>query len=307
MKNRVMQSIFWAGLAAISALALAHAQRPAAGTSKPIPRTADGKPDLSGIWKTASSKIDPVQPTAWALERFNYNKLPNGKGARAELDPLMHCYRPGLARIGPPLQVPNKSIRVRIDGESVPFPEGPAGFDVIEIRYAPKKVWMVYQFNQEVRQIFTDGRKHPEVFEDDLLTMWWNGHSTGAWDGDTFVVDTTAIRNEVWLDNLGHELRQLHLVERIRRVDAETLEIERTFTDPIALAKPHVTRATLKLRQDLTFQENVVCDQYYVRKIGFGFDGLLGINSHPWQSPEENPNATWEDVEREEQQQPARQ
>jgi hypothetical protein len=46
--------------------------------------------------------------------------------------------------------------------------------------------------------------------------------------------------------------------------------------------------------------ENVVCDQYYVRKVGFGFGGLLGINAHPWQAAEENPNATWEDVEREE-------
>ena len=138
---------------------------------------------------------------------------------------------------------------------------------------------------------------------DDLLSQWWNGHSVSTWDGDVFVVDTTNIRNETWLDNLGHEYRQLHLVERFRRLDAETLEIERTFTDPVALAKPYVTTATLKLTRDLTFQENVICDQYYVRKPGFGFGGLLGINDHPWQSPEENPNATWQDVEREEEKQ----
>ena len=285
--------------------ALVSAQTPTAPTAsakaKSIPRTPDGKPDLSGIWKTTSFKIDPVLLTAWGTERWEYNKLPKGNGARPELDPIMHCYRPGLARIGPPLLVPAKSVVVRIDGESVPAPGGPASMDAIQIAYAPHKIYMLYQYNQEVRQIFTDGRKHPEIDEDDLLSMWWNGYSTGTWDGDTFVVDTTNIRNETWLDNAGHEHRKLHLVERIRRVDADTLEIDRTFTDPVGLAKPYTTHATLKLSPRLTFQENVVCDQYYERKVGFGFGGLLGINDHPWQSPEESPNATWQDVDKQEQ------
>lgn len=303
MKNRLAGSIFGVVVFAFSTVALAQTPArpgPGAAGAKPIPRTPDGKPDLSGIWKTASSKAEPMQLTAWGLEQFNYNKLPKGDRARPELDPILHCYRPGLARIGPPLQVPAISIRVRIDGESVPTPGGPAAMDAIQIAYAPHKVWMVYQYNSEVRQIFTDARKHPPVDKDDLLTQWWNGHSVGTWDGDVFVVDTAAIRNETWLDNLGHEHRQLRVVERFRRVDADTLEIERTLTDPVALARPYVTQATLKLTPNLTFQENVVCDQYYVRKVGFGFGGLLGINDHPWQSPEENPNSTWQDVEREE-------
>ena len=271
------------------------APQPGAAGAKAMPRTPDGKPDLSGIWKTVSSKVEPVQLTAWGTKRFNYNKLPEGDGARTELDPINHCYRPGLLRIGPPLLVPAKSIRVRIEGESVPLPGDPSGFDVIEIRYAPRKVWVIYQYNQESRQIFTDGRKHPAVVEDDLLTRSWNGHSTGSWDGDVFVVDTANLREETWLDNLGHEMSgQAQIVERFRRVDAETLEIERTITDPNSLAKPYMTRATLKLSPNVTFQENVICDQYYGRKIAFGFEGILGISDHPWQSPEEDPNATWD-------------
>ena len=239
---------------------------------------------------------DDGKVTQWILVGASVSA--NRAHGRAELDPLMHCYRPGLARIGPPLRVPASSVRVRFEGESVPPPGGPAEIDAIQIAYAPRKVWVIYQFNQEVRQIFTDGREHPEVIEDDLLSMWWNGHSVGSWDGDTLVVDTTNIRNETWLDDQGHEHRKLHIVDRFRRVDAETLEIERTLSDPIALAKSHKTYATLKLRPNLAFQENVVCDQYYERKIGFGFGGLLGINAHPWQMPEEAPNSTWEDVER---------
>lgn len=272
------------------------AQAPAAG--EPVPRTADGKPDLSGVWKTATSTAGPLALTAWGAERYNYNKVPTGDFGRPELDPLMHCYRPGLARLGPPLQVPKKSIRVRIEGESVPFPQGPSEFDVIEIRNAPRKVWVLYQFNNETRQIFTDKQTHPALDEDDLGTRWFNGHSVGKWDGDVFVIDTVNFRNEAWLTNKGHEFRNLHVVERLRRVDADTLEWERTMTDPIALARPYTTKATLKLRTDPTFTENVVCDQYYVRKVGMGFGGLLGINEHPWQLPEENPNADWQDVEK---------
>ena len=290
-------------LAFASVLSAQTAARAGAADAKPIPRRPDGKPDLSGIWKTVTFQLGPIALTSWGLDQYNYNKLPQGNGVRPELDPILHCYRPGLARLGPPLQVPAGSVRVRIEGESVPAPGGPASLDLIQIAYAPRKVWIIYQYNQEVRQIFTDRRPHPPVDPDDLLSQWWNGHSVGTWDGDVFVVDTANIRNETWLDSLGHEHRQLKLVERFRRLDAETLEIERTFTDPMALARPYVTTATLQRTADSTFQENVLCDQYSVRKPGVGFGGLLGIADHPWQLPEENPNPTWEDVEQEREQQ----
>ena len=287
MKNRFMGLIFGVVVLAFSAVALAQVppQAGAAG-AKAIPRTPDGKPDLSGIWKTASSKADPMQLTAWGIDRFNYNKLPKGNGARPEYDPILHCYRPGLARLGPPLLVPADSVVVRIDDASVPAPGGPAAMDAIQIANAPHTVWVIYQYNQEVREIFTDGRKHPAVDPEDNSTLWWNGYSTGTWDGDTFVVDTTNLRTETWLDNLGHETRELHVVERFRRVDADTLQIDRTLTDPMVLAKPYTNSATLKLTPNVTFQENVVCDQYYVRKFAFGYDGLLGISTHPYGGPD---------------------
>ena len=287
MKNHSIGIISWAVLLALSAVGFAQAPSPVVdGGSRAIPRTSDGKPDLSGKWKTVSSKVDPVQLTAWGTKRWNYNKLPEGNGGRPELDPILHCYVPGLARIGPPLLVPAESVVVRIDGENVPAPGGPAAFDAIQIAYAPNRVLILYHHNQEHRQIFTDGRPHPkDNFEEDPWSRYWNGYSTGTWNGDVFVVDTTNLRDEVWLDNLGHEIRQAHVLERFRRLDADTLQIDRTITDPTALAAPYTTSATLKLTPNLEFQENVICGQYYFRSFAFGYDSLLGIWNHPYGGP----------------------
>jgi len=151
---------------------------------------------------------------------------------------------------------------------------------VMNILQSPGKIMIVYQYRNSVRHIYTDGRDHPRNLE-----LTWNGHSIGKWDGDTLIVDTVGLRDESWLDTGGHEhSSQLHVVERFRRVNEGTLEIERTLTDPIALAAPFTTKVSLRLRPDLDLNENMDgrqfdCTQFMVRKPGFGEgeNGLLGI------------------------------
>ena len=156
------------------------------------------------------------------------------------------------------------------------------GVGGIEIIQTPGLVSIVYEQRNSVRHIYTDGREHPKNLE-----LTWNGDSIGKWDGDTLVVDTVGLRDETWLSSDGHEhSTQLHVVERFRRVDAGNLEMERTFTDPIALAKPYTGRMTLRLNPRYELNENRAnndCSQYRVRKAGFGkgMGGLLGINDHP--------------------------
>ena len=74
------------------------------------------------------------------------------------------------------------------------------------------------------------------------------GSSIGTWEGDTFVVDTIGFNDKTWLDRLGHpHSEELHLVERFRRVDANTMEIDLTIDDPKAYARPW----TVQLRYTL--------------------------------------------------------
>ena len=282
MKKRLMESVFGVVVLACSAAVLA--QTAGAQTTT---RTTDGKPDLSGTWfggrqtagGAAASQFGGtgnMELTKWGNDKFNWNRAPEaanapgvyrGQHVRVDQDPLYHCYPAGLVRLGPP--------RYIIIGGSRADPA------LIEIIQTPGKIIILFQYQHEVRYIYTDGREHPKNLE-----LTWNGHSIGRWDGDTLVVDTIGLRDESWLDTGGHEhSTQLHVVERFRRVDAETLEIERTLTDPIALAKPFITTVSLKSISDRDLDENLDydCTQFMMRKPAFGegIGGLMGISEPP--------------------------
>jgi len=288
MHCRLVKCILWITVLAVSTAVFAQTQSgPAAAgaKAKPVPRTPDGKPDLSGTWDGAGqtsggefashhSSQGTMELTKWGLDKFTWNRSPEaantagvyrGQHARVDQDPAYHCYPLGLVRLGPPSHV--------ITG-------GPPG-GLVEILHTPGRVRLLFEYHHEVRQIFTDGREHPENLE-----LTWNGHSIGAWEGDTLVVDTIGLRDESWLDSGGHEhSAELHVVERFRRVDANTLEIERTLTGPVALAKPFTTRIVMRLKSDGDLDENggYDCSQFMVRKPAFGEGegGLLGIADHP--------------------------
>ncbi|MCH8268207.1 MAG: hypothetical protein IH846_11870 [Acidobacteria bacterium] len=286
MKSRLMGSGF--GMVVLACLAVVLAQT---ARAQAIPRTPDGKPDLSGTWvgggrggnvtggvfagQTRGGQ-STMELTKWGRDKFNWNRAPEaanapgvyrGQHVRVDQDPLYHCYPAGLVRLGPPAHFISADTRGGL----------------IEIIQTPGKVMLLFQYHHEVRHIFTDGREHPKNLE-----LTWNGHSIGRWDGDTLVVDTIGLRDESWLDSGGHEhSTQLHVVERFRRVDADNLEIERTLTDPVALAKPFTVRTGLKLSLDMDLDENLGtgydCTQFMMRKPAFGdgIGGVMGISEPP--------------------------
>jgi hypothetical protein len=210
----------------------------------PAPRTADGKPDLSGLWgnycqsqgKTILCVPEfavppvfgdigrgvqgglPYQP--WAADLVKQRRADNGKD-----DPTTHCLPGGIAKL-------HTSSLLR------------------KIVQAPGLIIFLSERNASYRQIFTDGRPLPK---DPNPT--WNGYSTAHWEGDTLVVETAGFLDGQWLDRAGSPLTSAaQVIERFRRPDYGTLEIELTVDDPKAYTKPW----TLRLNQGLALNTELL-------------------------------------------------
>jgi len=195
--------------------------------SAPAPRSADGHPDLSGVWESGSAKyiLDiaadlkpgdvPFQPWAKALVDQRAD------GSHSGEDPPANCLPRGVPRINaspPPWRVIQKS-------------------DIIGILYESDNAW---------RQIFLDGR---ELGNDFLPT--YLGYSTGKWDGDTLVVDTRGFNGKTWLDQTGKPTSDaLHVTERFRRTDFGHMEIQVTIDDPKVYTKPWQVKEQVRLMPD---------------------------------------------------------
>ena len=117
---------------------------------------------------------------------------------------------------------------------------------VAQIVANPKFVVMLSETFHGFQLIPTDGRAHRED-----IPPAYRGDSVGHWEGDTFVVDTKNFTEDTWMSAEGRvsfHSDQLHIVERYRRIDANTLEIEATIEDPKVLTGPWtVPKQTLTL------------------------------------------------------------
>lgn len=201
----------------------------------PAPRTADGKPDLSGIWMpppgyvfsiaTGMKPEDvPFQPWAEALYKQR-------RGNLSIDDPVGHCIMAGVPR-----------------ADAVPYP--------FKILNSPGEVVILYEAVQGFRQIFTDGRPFPK---DPNPT--WMGYSVGHWDGDTLVVETTGFNNTGWLDNDGRPATDaLKVTERFQRKDVGHMDLVITIDDPKAYTKPWTVTEPFKLLPDTELLE-YVCNE----------------------------------------------
>jgi hypothetical protein len=117
----------------------------------------------------------------------------------------------------------------------------PYGLEIVQ----RPELQRIYIFNtsnaQSFRVVYMDGRGHPAS-----ITPSYLGHSIGRWDGDTLVIDTVGFSEAFWMnrDGLPHT-SQLHLVERLTRPDADTLNYDVTIDDPGAYTAPWTSGYTL--------------------------------------------------------------
>jgi hypothetical protein len=112
-------------------------------------------------------------------------------------------------------------------------------FSPFEFVHAKDRIIHHFEWTNEWREIFTDGRKLPE--DPDVLR--WNGYSVGRWDGDTFVVDSYGFEPTTWVDHFGYpHSEQMRLEERYKRTAADRLELVMTINDPKIYTKPWVSQ-----------------------------------------------------------------
>ena len=205
-------------------------------------RSASATPDLSGVWfipeyhRTLLPNEDPpFQP--WAEVLLKKRDVENNTAdPDSGPDPIERCFPPGVPRIM--LQ---------------PFPW--------EIVQAKDRVVMIFEYQALTRQIFMDGRGHPKD-----LDQTYMGHSIGKYEGDTLVVDTIGFNDKTWLDPMGlPHSDALHVIERLRRVDHDTLQVDYTIDDPKAYTKTWTAQRIFKLHPDWQIKEYVCAENNEVK------------------------------------------
>ena len=212
-------------------------------TGYTAPRTADGRPDLNGIWQALNNAHRDVEPRAAGpgpvRDLGALGAIPGGLGVvegdaipyrpealaqrdenfadRLERDPAVKCYLPGVPR-----------------ATYMPHP-----FQIVQSR---SHVMILHEFAGAVRTIYMED--HVESPADT-----WMGWSNGRWEGETLVVETTGFNGMTWFDRAGnHHSTALRVVERFTARSPETLDYHVTIEDPNVFTRPWVMRMPLYRR-----------------------------------------------------------
>ena len=263
MRNRLVASAM-ATLAVITVAAILHEQPAAQGAAAGRQAASSTVPDLSGDWapdpkrggigqslsisdnagRNRGKEPDiPYQP--WALKQTLSERPSTGGGSEFDktTDPqVLYCEPPGVPHI---YLWPIKTKFVQ----------------------TPEAVFILHELGPFFRMVRLNS-KHPE----DPDPQWW-GHSIGWYEnGDTLVVDTIGFNDKTWLDQVGHpHTEKMHLIERYKRVDRGTLELEMTIDDPGAYTKPWNARRNFILSTTGFMRYQQICS---IRENQQFFDNL---------------------------------
>ena len=118
------------------------------------------------------------------------------------------------------------------------------------------------------RTIYTDGRAHPSK-----PAKTYFGDSIGHWEGDTLVIDTVGFNEGAWMDRYGMpHTDQLHTIERITRLDFNTLDYAVTVEDPGAYTAPWTSGYTK------TWEDGTDLFEYVCQENNFGPQLMVGVD-----------------------------
>ena len=250
MRNRSRGAGFASAAAAlITALQLGAIPAASAAEAYKAPRTADGRPDLNGIWQALNTANWDIQEHASrrgqvvalgaagavpaGLSVVEGNEIPYLPAAAAKkkenfenrltADPEVKCYMPGVPR-----------------ATYMPYP-----FQIVQ---TPKFILMAYEYAGANRTIYMD-KVPPSPVES------WMGNSVGRWEGDTLVVDVTNLNDQTWFDRAGNfHSDALHVVERYTPLSPDAISYEVTIEDPKVFSRPWKMSMPLYRRLDKNAQ-----------------------------------------------------
>lgn len=205
--------------------------------SAPAPRTAEGHPDFTGLWQmpfhpgyviNVAADLDPADVRPWATQTFNAHLDNLGKDDPGTIgcQPLgpRHITGGGLVRLAKVVQTPL----------------------VIVVLYE----------DMNYRQIYLDGRALPKNPSASFM-----GYSVGRWQGDELIVESVGFKDTTWLDFGGHpHSESLRITERYRRTDLGHIKRQVTLSDPAAFAAPIVVDSDMILNPDTELLEYVCAE-----------------------------------------------
>ena len=228
-------------------------------------RTADGKPNLNGIWQVLNTANWDLQSHAAAagpmIPLGAIGAMPPGQGVvegeaipylpaaaakkkdnftnRLTLDPEVKCYLPGVPR-----------------ATYMPFP-----FQIVQ---TPQFVLLVYEYANATRTVYM---KDPGPAPIDS----WMGQSVGHWEGNTFVVDVKGFNDQSWLSRAGDfHSDALHVVERYTLRGPDVLMYEATIEDPAVFSRPWKITMPIYRRQEKNIQLMEFKCQEFVEELLYG-------------------------------------
>jgi hypothetical protein len=197
------------------------------------PRTADGKPNLNGIWQAMNTAnwdiqghaaaaallpqlgaLGAIPPGLGVVEGEDLPYLPEAAAKKKEnsanrlkLDPEVKCFLPGVPR-----------------ATYMPYP-----FQIVQ---SPKTILFAYEYASAVRTVNMEAAKEAPIDS-------WMGWSNGHWEGETLVIDVTGLNDQTWFDRAGNfHSDALHVVERYTPRSSGTLHYEALIDDPKVFSRP---------------------------------------------------------------------
>ena len=209
----------------------------------PPPKTAEGTPDLSGIWEVVGDRV--METDGRVRSKYVYDIAADLPGGAPFLPwaKALHDERQKALGVGAP------SERCLPHGIPDAMLTRTLPFKILQMRGV---TLILYEEFNNWRQIFTDGRPLPKDPQ-----PAWLGYSIGSWDRETFVIETAGFNDKSWLDAGGTPHSEaLRTTERLRRTDFGHMEITFTFDDPKTFTKPWSATVKFNLLPDTELLEH---------------------------------------------------